>query len=61
MLEAAEQSRNRTIPSITIYNSISELDGCSYVAYQYADVAFQALTTLMPQQDKKRSIIIGPE
>jgi len=60
MLEAAEQSRNRTIPSIKIYNAIDELDSRSYVAYQYADTSFQALAMLLPGQDK-RSIIIGPE
>lgn len=60
MLEAAEQSWNRSIPTISLYTTIDELDKTSYYAYQYSELSFQQLSSIYTKQEK-RSIIIGPE
>lgn len=56
MLEAAEQSRNRSLPQLQIIKHIKDLSP-SYVAYQYGN----EVPVENAHKESLRSLIVGPE
>jgi 16S rRNA U1498 N3-methylase RsmE len=59
MLEAAEQSWNRDLPKIKIYNSINMLPDFSFYAHQSSNSVYD--TICKTHKNHIKTIIIGPE
>lgn len=59
MLEATEQSWNRTIPRIKIYGSINTLPDASFYAHQSSNCIYDTIRNTFINRSK--TIIIGPE